>query len=114
MSYPIPMTKSKKNPVRFSTYSSSLEYSVPGDYQKDKSSTSETINQPTSPQTSTSTTPTLENRNSCDKLVELIQSVLQCNTSSSNEENQVNSSSRSDLHIYVRRKGDFQVRKIYY
>lgn len=99
MSYPLPMTKSKKKPVRFSTYSSSLEVS-PGDIPNK--------NNPANDSPNLHTNITLTNSQSnCDRLVELIQSVLQ-NTSSI-EEGQV-LTTRNDLQIYVRRRGDFQVR----
>jgi hypothetical protein len=107
MSYPLPLANTKKQKPKWLTASLDLTLG---------SSSNPTTEHPSDGRPSAHVTfsspddlSNLNPVNNCERLVELIKSVL----GSSEEENQAATSTTrnpSDVHIYVRRKGDFQVR----
>jgi hypothetical protein len=126
MSYPIPNSKAKKKPVRFSTYSNPFDplSSAPTRFSEPSSSSPSKDLSSASLALDSSLEHDQTSPNCCHKLVELIYSVLSNNHSEDSaaanasamavplgsSPSPVGRNSRSDdLHVYVRRKGDFQV-----
>jgi hypothetical protein len=113
MSYPLPLSKGKRHkPNRYAAASLDLTLVSSAPHSNDlftDERASAHVTFSSSPALSDDL-PHLNSLNNCDKLVELINSVL----GSSSEDNQTTTPmtrNTSDVHIYVRRKGDFQVRR---
>lgn len=124
MSYPLPITKHLRTPLRFSMFSSpngiNMDPSVNRslDFMMDGNQMNNNGNHVTFSENMTSS-----ESNDCEKLIEMLSTVLssyQTNKISNQDELQGNdptikaNRNKNDLYIFVRRKGDFQVKNDLY